>query len=151
VVKYDPSALKPFLIVKFLEEFHQIDERFAFEILSADEISAGLHAQTIPSQYKIQIREDVYDNAVMGEGRDRMTIAHEFGHYFLHQGLESSFMQADDAYEIKPYEDPEWQAKAFAGELLIPYTEREKLSVDEIVEIFKVSEDVASYQKNRAK
>ena len=42
------------------------------------------HGQTYPAKPKIVIREDIYERACEGHGRDRLTIAHEIGHLFLH-------------------------------------------------------------------
>jgi len=72
-----------------------------------------------PEQKLITIREDVYINACNNEGRARMTIAHEIGHLFLHTNNNLSFARSDNNC-YKRYLDPEWQAKVFAGELLIP-------------------------------
>ena len=33
----------------------------------------------------IKIREDVYERAIKGYGRDRFTLAHELGHFLMHQ------------------------------------------------------------------
>ena len=60
----------------------------------------------------------MYLRAVSGEGRDRLTIAHEVGHLFLHDNDSIALCRLDPSEKLKPYEDPEWQANAFAGELL---------------------------------
>ena len=46
----------------------------------------------------------------------------------------------------KAYEDPEWQANCFAGELLVPKRLVKNLSVEEIVEQCKVTQAMASIQ-----
>lgn len=43
------------------------------------------HGETIPSENRIRIREDVYERACNGYGRDRLTMAHELGHLLLHR------------------------------------------------------------------
>lgn len=88
----------------------------------------------------IRIREDVYDGACEGKGRDRMTCAHEIGHAILHT---DNLASARSYGEIKLYEDPEWQAKAFAGHLLIPDEIASRCSAHDIVEICGVSLDAA--------
>ena len=38
------------------------------------------HGETYPVAKKIRLREDVYDRACQGYGRDRLTLAHELAH-----------------------------------------------------------------------
>ena len=54
-----------------------------FEIATIDEMGTK-HGETIPQENKVRIREDVYERACVGYGRDRLTIAHELGHLLLH-------------------------------------------------------------------
>lgn len=42
------------------------------------------HGETLIGRNVIRIREDVYDRACKGYGRDRLTMAHELGHLLLH-------------------------------------------------------------------
>ena len=51
----------------------------------------------------------------------------------------------------KPYEDPEWQANCFAGELLVPKRLVKNLSVEEVVEQCKVTKAMASIQLRQYK
>ena len=90
---------------------------FSYEYLTVTEMG-NLHGETYPSKNVIRIREDVYERAINGEGRDRMTIAHEIGHLLLHEDTEISLCRADPYQHMKPYEDPEWQADCLGGELL---------------------------------
>ena len=90
---------------------------FQFEIVPVAEMGRK-HGETYPSKKLIRIREDVYLRAVEGEGRDRMTIAHEVGHLFLHENDSIALCRLAPGKHLKPYEDPEWQADAFGGELL---------------------------------
>lgn len=73
-----------FDIVYFLEYVMPIIfPDFVLEICPQEEMG-NLHGETIPSEHKIRIREDVYIGACNGKGRDRLTVAHEIGHYFMH-------------------------------------------------------------------
>lgn len=65
------------------------------------------HGETIPSENRIRIREDVYERACNGYGRDRLTMAHELGHLLLHR-VETITLAREDG-DISPYKDPEWQ------------------------------------------
>jgi len=76
------------------------------------------HGETYPTKNLIRIREDIYLRAAAGEGRDRLTIAHEVGHLFMHEDDCIAFYRLAPTEKLKPFEDPEWQANAFGGELL---------------------------------
>lgn len=107
-----------FPIVRLLDVvLPQIDNDYTLEICDETDMGPN-HGLTIPDQKIIRIREDVYLGAVQGNGRDRMTMAHELGHLVLHHGI--SLARAMEPQQQPPaFKDSEWQAKAFAGELLI--------------------------------
>ena len=69
-------------IVEILDILPEIFDNFNYEIVPDNELPAGTHADTDIRTGHIRIKESVYDRACDGEGRDRMTIAHEIGHYF---------------------------------------------------------------------
>ena len=107
-----------FPIVSFLENILPVlIPGFCLEIVPKQEMG-NKHGETFPSKNLIRIREDVYLRAINGEGRDRLTIAHEIGHLFLHDDEAISLCRLAPNQVLKPYEDPEWQANAFGGELL---------------------------------
>ncbi len=110
----------------------KIEKDFVLEIQSMDEMGNN-HGLAIPSEKKIILREDVYDQASSGAGRDRMTAAHELGHYFLHN--EIAFARSYDAGILKAYESSEWQANCFGGELLIPAAHANELLQMNIEEV----------------
>ena len=107
----------PILIVEILE-FHLTNLGVTYEYLPRQEMGDD-HGRSFPNDGRIQIREDVYERACEGRGRDRLTIAHEIGHVILHGGLplRRSVVSPDS---IRTFESSEWQANAFAGELLMP-------------------------------
>lgn len=122
----------------------QVYKDFLFEVLPADEMGEN-HGLTMPEYNVIQIREDVYLRARAGEGRDRMTVAHEFGHLLLHKGV--ALARSPSAIALPAYKDPEWQAKAFAGELLISHRHLEGCQeAFDLVSRFDVSYDAAEIQ-----
>lgn len=118
-----------------------------YEIIPIDKMGSK-HGETFLGQDKIFIREDVYDNACIGSGRDRLTIAHEIGHFLLHRASDISLARDTDE-EVKPYENPEWQANAFAGELLAPYEFVKGRSTLEVSRKYGVSMQAAGVQCNR--
>nr|MBH1360619.1 ImmA/IrrE family metallo-endopeptidase [Stenotrophomonas maltophilia] len=121
------------------------DEDFSFEVKDHSELGEQ-HGLTRPELKEMWIREDVYEGARRGNGRDRFTIAHELGHYLLHNepGL---------ARTLKPrgsfpfYKCAEWQANSFAGALLIPTDVAQSLRDPyAIAETCGVSVDAANVQ-----
>jgi hypothetical protein len=108
-----------FPIVEFLDvTLPRHYEDFSLEILEPV-FMGDAHGLTYPDEDRIQIRLDVYQRAHQGQGRDRMTMAHELGHLVLHTGLGLARMAPSG--DIKPYHSSEWQASALAGELLVSY------------------------------
>ena len=109
-----------FPIVELLDVFTEIFDDFNYEVVEDTVLSKKVHADTDIRTGHIRIKESVYNGACNGEGRDRMTIAHEIGHYFMlcFCGFKPERNFSDR--EIPIFRDPEWQAKCFAGELMIP-------------------------------
>ena len=108
------------------------------------------HGETLIGKNTIKIREDVYERAYAGYGRDRLTIAHEIGHLILHKPENISLTRADNV-AIPAYLNPEWQANAFAGELLAPYDVIQGKSLMEISNTFGVTVDAAKIQRDRGR
>lgn len=69
-------------IVEILDVLPEICDDFSYEIVSDGELPNDVHALTNAKTGHITIKESIYERACNGEGRDRMTIAHEIGHYF---------------------------------------------------------------------
>lgn len=115
-----------------------------YEVASKQDMK-NCYGLVIPEEKRIIIREDVYNRACLGEGRDRFTIAHEIGHFILHSDLSLSRVDTCKGRTIKSYEDSEWQANCFASELLIPVnnTAIQNMSVQEIVRNCGVSYQAA--------
>ncbi len=130
-------------IVAVLEELQ--DYGYTVEICSQTELR-DKHGETYPSLKKIRIRNDVYDRACDGYGRDRLTIAHEIAHCFLHRGDKVSFARMEN---VPAYMNPEWQANAFAGEVLAPYKCVKDMDISAISEHYGVSKQAAIIQKSR--
>ncbi|MCD7981300.1 MAG: ImmA/IrrE family metallo-endopeptidase [Clostridiales bacterium] len=135
-----------FPVVKFLENVLPIlIPEFQLEIVPVVEMG-NKHGETFPDKNLIRIREDIYLRAVAGEGRDRLTIAHEIGHLLLHERSEIALCRMEPGEKLKPYEDPEWQANAFGGELLASSYLIQGMSVSEVKEKCGVSASAASVQ-----
>lgn len=107
------------------------------------------YAEYNPIKKELKIREDTYENAINGIGRDRFTIAHEIGHIFLHS---NNVSLARSNEEIPIYCNPEWQANTFARELLCPINGIIKGDNDEtLAKRYGVSKEVARIQLSQKK
>lgn len=135
-----------FPIVEMLEiVLPKLFPNFNYEILPKSEMG-NKHGETNPSQEWIHIRADVYEGACNGNGRDRLTIAHEIGHFLLHSPSNVSLCQIEPQEKLKAYEDPEWQANAFGGELLAPSYLIKGMCAEEVHEKALVSLSAAETQ-----
>ncbi|MDO5748982.1 MAG: ImmA/IrrE family metallo-endopeptidase [Planctomycetia bacterium] len=135
-----------FPVVQFLENILTIlIPDFQLEIVPQKEFGSK-HGETYPSKNLIRIREDVYLGAVNGCGRDRLTIAHEIGHLFMHEDDSIALCKLGPNEKLRPFEDPEWQANAFGGELLASTYLIKGMSVAEVSKQCGVSMDAARVQ-----
>src|ERR1700687_5858547 len=106
-----------FPIVEVLEHLlPTILDGYELQVCDADELGVN-HGLTYPDENLIKLRQDVYERACDGAGRDRMTLAHELGHLVLHRNL--GMARVPPQAVVPAYMDSEWQANCFGGELLI--------------------------------
>lgn len=138
-----------FPITEVLEMLHCFDKDAHFEIVEANELEKNEHAVTDITTKTIKIREDVYDGACNGVGRDRMTIAHEFAHFITLCVCGFKLARSFGNNEIPAYRDPEWQAKCLAGELMIDSELVKGMSALEVSEKCGVSFDAARVQLSK--
>lgn len=138
-----------FDIVRFLDVvLPKIDPGFSL-IIEEKEKMGECHGLTYPDRNEIHIREDVYDRALNGSGRDRLTMAHELFHLLQHEKNNISYARVVGNQKVAAFRDPEWQADAFGGELLIPAYLARGLGVDEIVNKCGVSYNAAYCQLSK--
>jgi len=71
----------------------------------------------------------VYEGLNRGHARHRFTAAHEVGHAVLHAGQIAAMQDSAKGtvalfrpHDIPAYENPEWQANAFASSILMPFS-----------------------------
>jgi len=93
-------------------------EGFSYEIVQHHVLPKNRHADTDVVNRIIRIREDIYEKAYQGDGQARMTIMHEIAHYLLIVVCGIKFARSFADEHVKTYEDPEWQAKALADEIM---------------------------------
>ena len=104
------------------------------------------HGLTYPNKHRILLREDVYDGACMGRGRDRFTVAHEIAHLLMHEGVDPQYARKESGIAVPRYLDPEWQSDAFAGYFLMAPTAIHGMDAHEIAEHCGVSYEAARVQ-----
>lgn len=136
-----------FPIIEVLElALSDILPGFQFDVWSKKEMGQD-HGLTLIDEGLVVLRQDVYEGAVEGRGRDRFTAGHELGHAIFHSSV--GLARSNPCRPVRPFEDPEWQANTFAAELLI-FSEL-VAPADTIVKVaanFGVSEDAARVQLN---
>lgn len=113
-----------------------------YEVVGVSELKE--EAVSHPATDTIIIREDVYSGACQGVGRYRFTIMHEIAHLLLHDTQSIRLARGEKPREA--YLDPEWQADAFAGEFLVPYSLTCNMTEKEIVEKCGVTPRAAKCQ-----
>lgn len=128
--------------VPILEIFENKMDAFHFQVLIGKNIQ-GLGGFTDVTRRFIQISSATYRHLEKGDPQAKFTVAHEFGHMRLHaQHTKGLFAPRS---QLRPFEDPEWQANAFSAAILMPYPtmkrlfEEDRMSVEETREIYQVS------------
>lgn len=135
-----------FPIVELLDVLTELFEDFNYEIVEDNVLPKKVHADTDIRTGLIRIKESVYEGACNGKGRDRMTIAHEIAHFFTLCFCGFKVQRNFDNSKIPPYCDPEWQAKCFAGELMVPAHRVKGMTALEIANRCGVSYEAACVQ-----
>ena len=107
-----------FDIMAFLEKIlPKYMSDFSLEVVKKEDLPNDF-GKTITSEHRMIIREDIYYDATKGDWFSRFTLGHETFHLLKH--TEQSLVLCRAAIKPKPYEDSEWQANAFSGELFAP-------------------------------
>lgn len=128
-----------FPVCEIFEIFPQIFPECTIEICEDSEFDEYTHGTTDITNKIIKIKESVYDGAVNGNGRDRATLLHELCHYLLLVVNSMSLTRKFSNKKIPAYKDPEWQAKALAGELMMPRNLIKNYTVEQIAQKCGVS------------
>ncbi|MEK3735729.1 ImmA/IrrE family metallo-endopeptidase [Paenibacillus sp. FSL H7-0941] len=138
---------KYFPVIQFLEwALCRVDSEMNLEIRPKDSMS-NRYGMFVPEKHSIILREDVYEGAIAGNVRDRFTVAHEIGHYFMHNSKTVAFARLDEKNTVPKSMDIEWQANVFAGEMLAPPAIVRNLSISEAVRDCGISKKTAEIQR----
>ena len=141
-----------FPVLEALEMMHLVFREYHFEVVEMDGLqNKRAHGETDIVNSCIRLRADVYERASEGNGRDRMTAAHELGHFITLRPYAIKLSRCFDGANVEPFRDPEWQANCFAGELLIPKHLVAGMSVNEVVRACGVTPTAAAYQLKKFK
>ncbi len=136
-----------FPIIPFIEFIMpKIYKDFYVDIICTNNMPQN-YAEALPQLNIMRVREDVYENAYKNIGRDRFTLAHEVGHFILHNENRVALARTENQHSIPAYMKPEWQANTFAAELLIPAHLVKNANTEFIAKACKVSNQVATIQK----
>ena len=135
--QYGIAKDEAFPILEVLEKLF-INNNLSIQLLADDDPFLD---RSIPAVYNakdnfIYLKESVIQEVENGNYRSNFTLAHEFFHYIQHQVLGFVF---EDIEDRKTYEDPEWQANEFAGELLLPKKYLEIADDEYLANHFQVS------------
>ncbi len=146
-----------------LEFFDRLKDDFSLDPGVA-ELSAGVEGMTYPDG-RVLVSERTYRGADIGIGRDRFTVMHECIHGILHSeqirdALIDGKLPLYRRAELRPFEDPEWQANTFAAALLMPRdavvhlaskVAPGRISVHVVRDVFQVSATAAEIRLDKLK
>jgi Zn-dependent peptidase ImmA (M78 family) len=124
-------------------KIQKIVPTFDFSIRSSDEMGET-EALTYKDPPSMRVREDIYLGAYERHGRPRFTLAHELGHFFLHEGNAMPRLATVDGRHVNFLVSVEQQAHYFAACFLMPESLLRNFDTpDEVVEAFHVSSAAA--------
>ena len=143
---------EPFDPIRELDRLHLFIPKFSYEIVEDSELP-----RNVPSvceidedeNFVIRIKETVYEGARKHKtGGYCMDITHEEIHVYNYLlGFKPTMQRSFNNYSIPAFKSSEWQTKAVAGEVMIPYDATKDMAVDEIVNKYNVSYDAAKLRK----
>jgi hypothetical protein len=150
---YETEKRRPVNIIRCLQSGKILTRRGRKQLIYKvvdDELMEGRDGKTeyTAEAVVISVKRSVHQKAVWGDGRARMTLAHELGHGVMHHGP-ALFRNANatgttDLSQTRASESAEHQAKVFASAFLIEDEVASRLSSPEDLSAeFVVSLDAA--------
>lgn len=142
---FDVPEEGAFPVLHALEKLPDIFEGSHFIVVDNDDMPKNVVAQCVKNEGKgftIKIKQYVYDGAMARIGAYLGFILHEMSHIFMYEIGYTPILQR--SFEEAPlYCSVEWQVKALAGEIAMPYEETEGMTVSEIMKKYNVSKGFA--------
>lgn len=135
-------------VVQIYEILPMIYPGLTTDIVDDNEFPKGKFAETEIETKTIRLSRSVYDGACEGKGFERMTIMHEVGHFEMLANSPVKLYREVNR-PVAAFEDPEWQAKCFAGEAMIDKELVRNMEPREIALQCGVSMQAAVYQWNQ--
>nr|WP_306228779.1 ImmA/IrrE family metallo-endopeptidase [Aurantimonas sp. CSK15Z-1] len=131
---------------------HELPSIFPEFVLCIEGNSAdGIEAYTQFDPPSITVRNLVYENAAVHDGRARMTLSHELGHLVLHKSavpMHRAPVKYAQLQKLPIFASAEWQANTFASAFLMPdWLVKECSSDTEVSSCFKVSLSAARVRR----
>jgi len=136
-----------------------LPEHFGIDYGVSDRLPPGVEATTVPrgsrGRPEILFNEAVFVRLCDHHRRFRFTASHEIAHALIHiSQIEAQFVHGNipvlyRRQQLRPYEDPEWQADQFAAALLMPtravmaLVDTVGADISEVADTFKVSHTAA--------
>ena len=134
--------------VILLDKFPDLEgfEDVRYEIVYGNELPKNVPAQCTQTEdgYLIQIKDTVYMRAhEKRSGGDRMHIMHEIMHTFADKlGFKPIFSRRLTK-DVPVYRRLEWIVMALAGEVMMPYEATTGMTVNELKDVYGVSDAAA--------
>jgi len=139
-----------FDVIDAFERFPSFTDNVVTQVIEDNDISSmpleipASCTEASDGTIEILVRQKVYDGACKGVGGYRAHILHEMCHAVLiMMGFRPIMGRAFSNNQIEPCRSMEWQAKALAGEILVPYEETKGMSLRQIKFYCKVSQACA--------
>lgn len=149
---FDYNEDEPFNPIDELDNIHNIFKNVDYIVIEDDELPVNVPAaceMTVEGNFLIKIKETVFLVAVKNKiGGYLMDITHEMVHAFLYKmGYVPLMNRSFKNNTIPAYMSAEWQVKAVAGEIMIPYEATKNKSETEIMKKYNVSKSAATIRK----
>ena len=122
---------------------------FCIEVVDDGKLK-GRFAETNPEEFRIRVRNSVYDGACNNNAWARMIMAHELGHFLFHNSQNTTFAYIERGQRLPGDVDPERQADIFAAEFLIPINRIKGKNEYQVSKHFGVSRSAARNQLKQA-
>jgi Zn-dependent peptidase ImmA (M78 family) len=149
-----PNEWAPNMIALIENRLPRFFPKFAL-IARSDADLGEAEAFTEFSPPQIIVRKSVYLKAAHGDGRDRMTMAHELGHLVMHAGVQANARMIagnKPAPTFQIFRSAEWQARKFASLFLMPtHIVREFVSAVQLAQCCLVSQQAAKIRFGEVK